>query len=359
MTSFHHNNEQLAGLVNSDITCRDQLFKPDLVTREALENSASLLPTSLSSSLSKQWHVQFSPASVTVKAKLPTSTKPKSVKYRKRSEITKWSKKSRSSMIARLASLDFIPMLNQPNSIPIMVTLTYPKNWLQLTPDAATAKKHLQAFKKRYERRFDQPLYGLWKLEFQRRKSPHFHLFCVPPVSLGDFKKWLSLAWVEIVNEPDPAERQKHLKAGTGVDVVTGLRSTNAKLISVYFSKHSSPGSSPKEYQNQPPDEWVTNGSVGRFWGYWHLQTLSVQTPVDEEVAFFVARTLRRLNRAHSSAKTVFVWRTNQRTGEVKKRKVKRRTKRFKHTSGYMVVADGAVTGEAIANAVRARFNVQ
>ena len=259
-------------------------------------------------------------------------------------------------MIFRLATLDCSPLL-QTDKPPIMVTLTYPKNWEILVPDAATAKRHLLSLKKRYERKFNEPFYALWKMEFQRRSAVHWHIFCNPTVRGREFRDWLSFAWSEIVNEQDPVDRAKHLQAGTGVDLALGFSAPDARRVSAYFSKHSSPATSPKEYQNKPPELWLSAGkSVGRFWGYWHLKPMQVDVSVSEDVAKFAARTLRRWHKANSKSRAVFVWRVNRKTGVLSKRKVNRRPKRFTGTSGYLVVKDGSEIGEWLAKAIRAKF---
>jgi hypothetical protein len=57
-----------------------------------------------------------------------------------------------------------------------MLTLTYPGDWLIVAPNAEVVKRHFQALCKRYGRAWGEPLIGPWKLEFQRRGAPHFHI---------------------------------------------------------------------------------------------------------------------------------------------------------------------------------------
>lgn len=216
-------------------------------------------------------HIVFTPGSIRLKRSLP-KTGQKSVNYVSRKAITGWSKKSRSNMVARFASLDYSPMLADPEKLAVMITLTYPGDWLTVAPTPKHAKSHLQAFRKQFERRFKQPLYGLWKAEFQRRGAVHFHIFCVAPEPLQDFREWVASSWSSIVNHPDEHQRANHKKAGTAVDVAPAAFIGDVRLIAVYFSKHSSPGMVIKNYQNQAPDEWIQSGSVGRFWGYWKLK---------------------------------------------------------------------------------------
>ena len=152
-----------------------------------------------------------------------------------------------------------------------MPTLTYPGDWLTVAPDAETVKRHLAALAKRYERTWGEPLIGPWKLKFQRRGAPHFHISTTPPMGFAtititdpetneprwaDFRTWLSLAWAEIVDHPDPEQRRRHRLAGTGVDYAEGIKLTDPRRMAIYFAKYGTSGG--KEYQHQVPREWCT-----------------------------------------------------------------------------------------------------
>ena len=200
-------------------------------------------------------------------------------------EITEWSRKSRSRMFRAFSELDYGPLLER-KGIPAMVTLTYPGDWLTVAPDGKTAKKHLKAFRKRWERAWGLPVLGLWKQEHQARGAPHYHLFTVVPdgrtAEGKQFREWLSAAWAAVVNHPDPEEYRRHQLAGTGVDYAEGLRSRDPRRIAVYFSKHGLYAA--KGYQNQVPDEWQEPGKgPGRFWGVWGLKRCAKAVEVDPE----------------------------------------------------------------------------
>lgn len=343
-----------AGLVISDKTDRTS-HEYQLPTPEALEQSGKDFPTFNQKDETKpdRHYVSLSPGMVKVskQSKIPG---PKPINYEPRKAITEWSSKSRSNMVSVLCSLDYIPMFKSGN-IPALITLTYPKNFQQLCPDAATGRRHLKLFRQRYERKFGK-LMAIYKWEFQRSGSPHIHLFLVPPVG-HQFKEWLSKTWADIVGETDPSEYQKHLSAGTAVDYAKGSRSTDPKRIVVYFLKHSSPTKNgQKEYQNQPPDYWKEAGSVGRFWGRWGLETAIATIEVSEEQAIFVSRVLRKLAQATNKPRKVIVWRVNQKTGVMRKRKVNRKATRMKRTQGFSSVNDGSKTGANLARAIKARF---
>jgi len=360
MTNEKLNPSNCPGLVNSDISVRDELYEPLLVSEKQIKDSAQKIfneSTKPENSDLRNFKVSISPASIKVSSssKIKSGTKPRN--YEPKKEIKNWSSKSRSGMIARFATLNFEPLVSL-NNPPIMLTLTYPKNWEKLVPTAQEAKRHLRAFKKRYERKFSVPLAGLWKMEFQRRSAVHWHILCNPPVSVREFKEWVSITWADVVGEPNPKEREKHIQAGTGIDMALGFTATDTKRISIYFSKHSSPNLSPKEYQNKPPQLWLDNGnSVGRYWGYWHLTPSVAEADVSREVAVFIARTLRRWHRSKTPFRKNLVWRVRQETGVLSRRKVNRRIKRFNNSSGYLVVDDGSYVGEIISRAIKARFN--
>jgi hypothetical protein len=207
-----------------------------------------------------------------------------------------------------------------------MVTLTYPGDWLTVAPDGKTAKRHLQALRKRYVKAWGVEIHAIWKLEFQLRGAPHFHLLMVPPhgvartpgakaraaawVGAGlKFPQWLSAVWADIVAHPDPEQRRRHQVAGTGVDYAEGLRASDPKRVAVYFTKHGSFAA--KEYQNCVPDAWQEPGKgPGRFWGYWNLARVTVGVEVTHEQADKAARIVRRWARAQGTTRQVTVVRT-------------------------------------------------
>lgn len=299
--------------------------------------------------------------------------------------VTAWSMRSRSRMIQRLASLDYGPMFAD-GGVPAMVTLTYPGDWLAVAPDAATARGHIKALQLRYRRAWGTSLVGVWKREFQDRRAncwdcrrgshqhpdsgraPHYHLFIVPPageVNGQDFRAWLASAWVAIVNPARcsgscaPAggccERARMLAVHLHpkvIDYGEGKRASDPRRLAVYFSKHGT--FSAKDYQNQAPDEWVEQGSVGRFWGFWGLDVVEAVVEVDAAAALRVSRTLRRWSRANSHFVSVRRrrLRVHQETGEVRgerSRRTRVRVYRMKGSLGFVTVNDGPAIASALA----------
>ncbi|MGW5266977.1 rolling circle replication-associated protein [Microbispora sp. NPDC004025] len=302
-------------------------------------------------------------------------------------EITGWSRKSRANMVRALCELDYRPMLDDPARLPAMVTLTYPGDWLTVAPDGKTAKGHLKALRKRYERAWDEPLQAVWKLEFQRRGAPHFHLLLVPPhgtarvpsgrarvdsrVGAGlPFRQWLSEVWANIVDHPDPEEKRRHRLAGTGVDYAEGLKAYDPKRVAVYFTKHGS--FQAKEYQHCVPDEWTAPGQgPGRFWGYWGLERRTAAVEVEPEHAVQAARIARRWARAQGTTRQVTVARTRGGQAHPKEvvvglagaqllgyrrpprsRRVRRRVRRFGNGRGFISVNNGQTFAVQLARAL-------
>lgn len=289
-------------------------------------------------------------------------------------EITAWSRKSRANMVRTLCSLDYGPMLADPHRLPAMITLTYPGDWLTVAPDGRSVKRHLDALRLRYRRAWGEPITALWKLEFQRRGAPHFHLLMVPPhgiagsvrqaqakrqrPAVGDgmtFRAWLSATWADVVDHPDPVQRMRHEVAGTGVDHAEGMRASDPKRVAVYFLKHSSPSmGGSKEYQHRVPVEWQAPGKgPGRFWGYWQLEPHAAGREVEPVDAIRAARILRRWAAAQGTTREVRVPRADAATGRLRWRTVRRPVRRLSGGTGWVAVNDGASMGTQLGRALQ------
>lgn len=217
--------------------------------------------------------------------------------------VVEWSPKSRRRMVQTFAALDYTRLRDLPGDLG-MVTLTYPGDWQVVAPTGKAVKAHLRAFQLRWKRALGTPIVGLWKLEFQRRGAPHFHLLLSVPALMPDgspFTSWLSSTWASIVGAPDPAEYARHLVAGTAVDFGTTSRMDDHKRIAVYFLKHAGKGSGSKEYQHVVPQLWQSEeASPGRFWGFWGLERPVVNVDVDVLDFMTARRVLRRATAARS-----------------------------------------------------------
>lgn len=343
---------EAAGLVICPITVPGELWEPRFPKASSVAEAASAVRVATA----RPTETPLRPASLDVApglVRVRQQQGPPAVRTRsgKRRPITGWSRKSRARMTARLATLDYTGMGFDPTCPPALVTLTYPGAWEVVAPDAASVKRHLVKFQRSFHRSFGSPLVGVWKLEFQRRGAPHFHIFCTPPASVSGevFRSWLSSSWASIVAHPDPDERERHRRAGTGLDFAIGLRSDDPRRVATYFAKHQSAGFGPKEYQHTAPQLWLDAGSVGRFWGYWGLHPLEVSVPLTPADALLVARVLRRWARANTPARRVAVFRTDTATGQVRRRYARRRVRRMSGKAGFLLVPDGPALAAQLA----------
>ncbi len=315
-------------------------------------------------------------------------------------EVREWSRKSRARMVETFAGLDWSPIQHLPWP-PAMLTLTLPGDWLTVAPTGRAFKKLVRKFEKRWLRAWGFEPIWLWKLEFQRRGAPHLHMFAVlPPPSaragdhrkltpeeaaelgltvktrnrpaVGDglgFREWLSEVWVDVVDHPDPAEREKHRAAGTGVDYAEAARLRDPRRMSVYFSKHGS--FKDKDYQNVVPPEWQAPGAgPGRFWGFKGLRPAVVGATVQQEDALWAQRILRRYSRAQGVTAERTVPRGDVVTSKyadviglagaqfleahrLRYRKVRRRVVRFAGScGGFMCINDAPAFAQALSRAV-------
>lgn len=165
--------------------------------------------------------------------------------------------------------------------LPYFVTLTYHNDWPE---QPSRWKEQLKALIKRLERAWGD-LTALWRLEFQKRGAPHFHLL----IWLHDprAKEWhpmqrlwllqnnVSWAWNQLVDPNDT----EHLDAGTNVQECRNLRHMNA-----YLSKYLAKPEQLAEGQTPP----------GRFWGKWRASWLPIQ-PVAVKIAESEFVQLRRI----------------------------------------------------------------
>jgi len=297
-----------------------------------------------------------------------------------------WSDRSRARMVIRLAELDYNDFTG-PGQVPAMITLTYPGDWLAVAPSARIARGHVDALRKRLERRWGVDLAGVWKREFQDRGAPHFHILMVPPRD-PEFRAWLSIAWAEIVaaawcgracwETASCCERGRHVKAGTGIDYTNGARALDPVRLAQYFAKHGS--YSEKEYQNEAPREWLHEPEcpswhgetthdcegcawegVGRFWGYWRIERSVAAVEIAEDVALALVRTMRRAANAKRFYSRRKVWRkvttVDRESGEIgfkwRRRTVLVPVRRMRGVAGSLLVNDGPAFASQLAVVAR------
>lgn len=137
-----------------------------------------------------------------------------------RKEITSFSRASRNRLLWLVASLD-----RRKIQCALFITLTYPLG----SERANDNKRHLDAFLKRARRKFKEAAI-LWKLEYTKKGTPHFHLL------LFGAQFWhhrdVARAWAEIVNE----EHEHHEKAGTQVQKLSQTKDA-VRYVTKYLSK--------------------------------------------------------------------------------------------------------------------------
>ncbi len=270
-----------------------------------------------------------------------------------RSPITGWSRRSRSRMVRRLCELDYTP-LYAAGRLPAMVTLTYPGEWETVVPTGPVLKTHMKALRKRYQRAWGEDWACVWKLEFQRRGAPHVHLLCTPPHGLSRttgerFAHWLSRAWADVVDHPDPEHRRRHKLAGTALDYREGLRATDPRRVAAYFCKHGMLAG--KEYQHDVPEAWQVPGcGPGRFWGVWNLARATRTLAVSPADGVQAGRIARRWARAQGRAQQTWKMRVEQSTGRVRYRRSRSRVKLMTNGGrGWIAVNDGPAFASALA----------
>ncbi len=144
----------------------------------------------------------------------------------------------------------------------LFITLTYHHVWGASSKDW---KNDLDAFKERLYRKWGT-FPGVWRLEFQKRGAPHFHLLLFAPEGAlepttavksrnqpwTDFKSDVVDAWHEVVA---PGDLQHWLH---GVDQTQG---TSWRGAMYYLSKYVA-----KVEENLAPPTALP----GRAWGVWH-----------------------------------------------------------------------------------------
>jgi hypothetical protein len=167
--------------------------------------------------------------------------------------IREFSKASRRRLMRMMAKI-------QKSELPQFVTLTYPAEW---PADPQVWKQHLKKFIMRLKYRFPG-FAGIWKLEFQKRGAPHFHLL-VWGLPAAGMKKYISYHWYKVVGSED----EKHLAAGTQIQRIKSWRG-----VMSYASKYL--GKSQENY----------GLPVGRFWGVFNRDGV----PWSDEVVYFVTQ---------------------------------------------------------------------
>lgn len=185
-------------------------------------------------------------------------------KGKPRGAVKDFSAKSRQRLMRKIAMIDV-----RAAGLPVFLTLTYPGEY---TSDCRQWKTDLHNFRRELVRKYPE-VWGLWRLEFQKRGAPHYHgmLWGLPKIQgtehMRDGKvcwrvlpgiscksdlevfNWLSNTWFRIVGSDD----EKHLHAGVNLEPVQSWNGV-VSYVSKYLGKNDD-------------GEFVPKGYSGRFWG--------------------------------------------------------------------------------------------
>ena len=183
----------------------------------------------------------------------------------------------------------WLSLLDWNTSIVYFATLTYREAHLE----SSGWHRDLTAFRKRLHRRWGRLILGAcWKLEFQKRGQPHFHL-CIwwrgEAAPIGLFRRWCARMWNAIAQPGDAA----HLAAGTNIEVAFNTRGRGNGALMRYLGKYMA-----KSYRLI--DE--STGEVrptGRVWGKWGEvpEVVVASIEMDEDTYVRLTRRIRRWGR--------------------------------------------------------------
>ena len=182
----------------------------------------------------------------------------------KRGKIKGFSNKSRKRLIELVASCGKIEKA-------VFLTLTYGQNW----PSNTEAKRHIKVFLQRVERLFPKSS-GIWRMEFQDRGAPHFHILFFN--LLWWEKREVAKAWLEVIGDDFGDWSHGALKPPfTRIELVN-----NAKQAMIYISKYiaKETGSDAEGGFNYVP--YLPAAETGRLWGIFHklLLPLAIKTVI-------------------------------------------------------------------------------
>jgi hypothetical protein len=209
-----------------------------------------------------------------------------------RERVRGFSRESRMNLLRRLASINRAAFQAFKGRL-ISITLTYPHKYPE---DPELCKRHLKAFRKRFQREYGS-FAAFWRLGIQQRGAWHFHLllFVESSVgSIGELRRFISSSWYEVTGKIS----EGHLRAGTRVEPVKRWREATS-YVERYMAK---------------PEEFPEGLQTGRIWGIWNPKLLPVRwetVQVSLRDAFKIRRIYRKLAKKKGSGSlrrmTVFV----------------------------------------------------
>ncbi len=201
------------------------------------------------------------------------------------------------SPASRLRMKKRLAKLNLKDKYSFFITLTYPEKYIT---DMRLSKRDLDVFRKAFAREFETFIGGFWRLEYQKRGAPHYHMLLISekPISRKKIIKFIARRWPDIVrtsylreggNEKEYRPHyEKHKKSGHNVQFMK-----SREMVTNYISKYIS-----------KVDETVLPDGTGRMWGQWQFNGKMLDfTPsetgklIKEETVF-----LKRMVRKHKEA---------------------------------------------------------
>lgn len=212
--------------------------------------------------------------------------------YGKRSEVRDFSRASRLRLLQKMATINV-----EGGKAVIFVTLTYGT----LFPVPHVAKRHLDNFLKRILRRFPHAS-AIWRLEFQERGAPHFHImfFNLPFL----YKRTLKRIWGAVIGrEYWDLLHGKPSEPFTRIEMLNGYRHA-AAYMSKYVAKLPSSGgfnfasylTDDGEFLHPETDE--SDGGIGRWWGVFNKACLPIAMATTVIELFWQSSTFHSFMRA-------------------------------------------------------------
>lgn len=167
----------------------------------------------------------------------------------RRGEISGFSQASRLRLLKLISSLNRDALEKS-----FFITLTYHKTHIKHEKLKRDLKHFIQKIRRNYPEHS-----GIWKLEFQKRGSPHYHLLHFGGTTRYISYEWIAKGWNGIA---DPGNTD-HLAAGTQIKGVD-----NAQHATWYFVEYFGKGyAGSNEFYEQFP---------GRVWGVYNRKQLPV-----------------------------------------------------------------------------------
>lgn len=209
-----------------------------------------------------------------------------------RSKVTTFSRASRLRLLQKMATIKARKLKA------VFLTLTYGQEF----PSPRLAKRHLDNLLKRIGRKYEN-VSGFWRLEFQRRGAPHFHLilFNLPFME----KELLSQWWGEIVGiQFWDAANNPIRPPFTRIEMITS-HAMASRYVAKYVAKAdgSDGGFNVASYLTVEGDfihpvTGETEGSIGRWWGVFNAVALPFADAVEIIVNGCGRRAVDALRRA-------------------------------------------------------------